>query len=124
MTTDGEVRGTIELTPPKPGRKGAGPPAGLSFAGFATGPLHRGLAAAIAEAAKTAGQSKVEVSVVRAPALYLLALWLHDETGDRLVPIAPSPPPLRAGEAYPADRALAMLAEAAKVVQEGDETRS
>ncbi len=124
LTTDGEVRGTIELTPPKPGRKGAGPPAGLSFAGFATGPLHRGLAAAIAEAAKTAGQSKVEVSVVRAPALYLLALWLRDETGDRLVPIAPSPPPLRAGEAYPADRALAMLAEAAKVVLEGDETRS
>ncbi len=77
--------------PPKPGRKGVEPAAGLSFAGFATGPLHRGLAAAIAEAARTAGQSKVEVSVVRAPALYLLALWLRDETGDRLVPMPQVP---------------------------------
>ena len=31
------------------------------------------------------------MTVVRAPALYLLALWLRDETGDRLVPIAPVP---------------------------------
>jgi hypothetical protein len=124
LTTDGEVRGTIELMPPKAGRKGAEAPAGVRFGGFATGPLHRGLAAAMAEAAKTAGRSKVEVSVLRAPALYLLALWLRDETGDRLVPIAPSPPPLRAGETYPADRALEMLAGAARTALEGDETRS
>jgi len=58
------------------------------------------------KAAKTVGRSKVEVSVLRAPALYLLALWLRDEKGDRLVPIAPCPPPLKAGETYPAERAL------------------
>ena len=38
--------------------------------------------------------------------------------------IAPSPPPLKAGETYPADRALAMLVEAARVVLQGDDTRS
>jgi hypothetical protein len=124
LTTDGEVRGTIELIPPKPFRKGAEPPAGVRFGGFTTGPLQRGLAAAIEEAAKIVGRSKVEVSVLRAPALYLLALWLRDEKGDRLVPIAPCPPPLHAGESYTAERALAMLAEAAKAVLKGDKTRN
>lgn len=124
LTTDGEVRGTIELIPSKPTRKGAEPPPGVRFGGFTTGPLHRGLAAAIEQATKAVGRSKVELSVLRAPALYLLALWLRDEKGDRLVPIAPCPPPLKAGETYPADRALAMLAEAAKAVLEGDDARS
>ena len=124
LTTDGEVRGTIELIPPKPARKGAAPSAGVRFGGFTTGPLQRGLAAAVEMAAKTTGRSKVEVSVLRAPALYLLALWLRDEKGDRLVPVAPCPPPLKAGETYPAERALATLAGAAKAVLEGDQTRS
>ncbi len=124
LTNDGEVLGTIELIPPKPPRKGAKPPAGVRFGGFTTGPLHRELAAAIAEATKNAGRSRVEVSVLRAPALYLLALWLRDEKGDRLVPIAPCPPPLEAGKAYPAARALKMLAGAAKAVLKGDQTRN
>lgn len=124
LTTDGEVRGTIELIPPKPFRKRAEPPAGVRFGGFTTGPLQRGLSAAIEEAVKNVGRSKVEVSVLRAPALYLLALWLRDEKGDRLVPIAPCPPPLKAGEIYPAERALAMLGEAAKAVLKGDKTRN
>ena len=124
LTADGEVLGTIELIPHRPPRKGVTPPAGVRFGGFTTGALQRGLAAAIERAAKAAGRSKVEVSVLRAPALYLLALWLQGEKGDQLVPIAPCPPPLKAGEAYPAERALAMLAEAAKVVLEGDDTRN
>ena len=62
--------------------------------------------------------------MLRAPALYLLALWLHDTNGDRLVPIAPCPPSLKAGETYVAERALSLLAEAAKAVLEGDETRN
>jgi hypothetical protein len=124
LTTDGEVRGTIELIPHRPSRKGAEPAAGVRFGGFTTGSLQRALAAAIEQAAKTAGRNKVEVSALRAPALYLLALWLRDEEGDRLVPIAPSPAPLKAGETYPADRALGMLVEAAKAVLEGGETRN
>ena len=124
LTTDGEVRGSLELVPLKPLRKGAEPPPGVRFGGFATGPLHRGLAAAMEAAEKAAGRNEVEVSVLRAPALYLLALWLRGKGGDRLVPVAPCPPPLKAGEAYPADRALAMLAKAATEVLEGDATRN
>ena len=124
LVTNGEVRGTIELVPPKPPRKGAEPPAVVRFGGFTTGPLQRGLAAALDAATKAAGRNEVEVSVLRAPALYLLALWLRDKNGDRLVPIAPCPPPLKAGETYTAERALSMLAEAAKAVLEGDDTRN
>ena len=32
LATDGEVRGTVELVPPKSARKGAAPPAGVSSA--------------------------------------------------------------------------------------------
>ena len=124
LATNGEVRGTIELVPAKPPRKGAEPPAGVRFGGFTTGPLQRGLAAALDAATKAAGRNDVEVSILRAPALYLLALWLHDKNGDRLVPIAPCPPSLKAGDTYVAERALSLLVEAAKTVLEGDETRN
>jgi hypothetical protein len=46
------------------------------------------------------------------------------QDGDRLVPIAPAPPPLKAGEAYPAEQALEALAESAKAVLAGDDTRN
>lgn len=124
LATNGEVRGTIELVPDKPPRKGAAASAGVRFGGFTTGPLQRGMAAALDAATKAAGRNEVEVSVLRAPALYLLALWLHDTSGDRLVPIAPCPPSLKAGETYAAERALSLLAESAKAVLEGDETRN
>ena len=124
LATNGEVRGTIELVPAKPARKGAAAPAGVRFGGFTTGPLQRGLAAALDAATKAAGRNEVEVSILRAPALYLLALWLHDKNGDRLVPIAPCPPSMKAGDTYVAERALSLLVEAAKTVLEGDETRN
>lgn len=124
LMNDGEVLGTLELVPPRPVRKGAAAPEGLRFGGFTQGPLQRGLAAAVQIAAKQAGRAQVEVAVLRAPAIYLLALWLRDKDGDRLVPIAPAPPPLKAGEAYPAERALAALAETAKDALAGDDTRN
>lgn len=123
LTTNGEVRGTLELVPQKRGRKAASPDA-LGFGGFTTGPLQRSLAAAVESADKAAGRNQVKLAVIRAPALYLLALWLHDDNGDRLVPIAPAPAPLRAGEAYPGDRALAALREAAASVARTDDARS
>jgi hypothetical protein len=124
LSADGEARGTIELVPSKPARKGETPSTAVRFGGFSTGPLHRELAAAIDTASKDAGRSKVHLAVLRAPALYLLALWLRDDHGDRLVPISPSPPPLKAGESYPADRALNSLQKAAKRVLEGDTARN
>ena len=124
LTTDGEVRGTIEVIPARPARKGTASAEGLRFGGFTTGPLQQALAAAIETAAKSSGRSEVQIAVLRVPALYLLALWLRDKGGDRLVPIAPCPSPLKAGEAYPAERALASLQEAAKSVLEGGEARN
>ena len=124
LSTDGEVRGTIELIPARTARKGTASADGLRFGGFTTGPLQRALAAAIDTAAKASGRSEVQLAVLRVPALYLLALWLRGKGGDRLVPIAPCPPPLKAGEAYPADRALSLLQAAAKSVLEGDEARN
>jgi hypothetical protein len=124
LTTDGEVRGTIELVPLKPPRKGAAAPDGVRFGGFTTGPLQRALAQTIEAATKSTARDKVQMAVLRVPALYLLALWLHDDGGDRLVPVPPSPAPLKAGESYPAERALASLAEAAKAVLQGDDARN
>ena len=123
LTTNGEVRGTIELVPQKATSKKAAPDA-LRFGGFTTGPLQRSLAAAVEAAEKTAGRNPVKIAVIRAPALYLLALWLNDQHGDRLVPIAPAPVHLSAGESYPADRALAALKEAAASVARTDDARS
>ncbi len=97
---------------------------GVRFGGFTTGPLQRALAQTIEAATKSTARDKVRMAVLRVPALYLLALWLHDDGGDRLVPVPPSPVPLKAGESYPADRALASLAEAAKAVLQGDDARN
>lgn len=124
LTTNGEVRGTIELVPQRPARKGAAASERLRFGGFTTGPLQRALTAAIQAAAKAAGRSEVRLAVLRVPALYLLALWLRGEDGDRLVPVPPCPPSLRPGEPYPAERVLASLAEAARNVAKSDDTRS
>jgi hypothetical protein len=124
VMNESELLGTIELVPLKPARKGAAAPTGLRFGSFTRGPLQLSLAAAIARAAETAGRAAVEIAVLRAEALYLLALWLREKGVDRLVPIAPAPPPLKAGEAYPADRALALLAEAARAVLAGDGARN
>ena len=52
------------------------------------------------------------------------ALWLREKDSDRLLPIAPCPAPLKAGEPYPAERALAELREAAAAVAKIDDTRS
>ncbi len=124
LSTDGEIRGTIELVPSKPARTDVTRSEAVRFGGFSEGPLHRDLSAAITAAAKASGRSKVQLAVLRVPALYLLALWLRDDTGDRLVPIPPSPSPLKPGEAYPANRALDALKRAAKLVLEGDAARN
>ena len=125
LTSNGEVRGTIELVPQRPARKtGRSSASGLRFGGFTSGPLQRSLAASIEAAEKAAGRSKVRVAVLRVPALYLLAVWLHGEDGDQLIPVPPCPQPLKPGERYPAERALAALVEAARSVAKVDDARS
>ena len=111
-------------SPNRPPRERTAAPDGVRFGGFTTGPLQRALARTIEAATKSTASSKFQIAVLRVPALYLLALGLHDEGGNRLVPVPPSPAPLKAGESYPAERALASLAEAAKAVLQGDEARN
>jgi hypothetical protein len=57
-----------------------------------------------------------ELRVLRLPALYLMALWLKDESGDRdlVVPLDPAPAGIEAGRGYDADELLAELRERAR----------
>ena len=52
------------------------------------------------------------VRMLRIPELYLMAIWLHAEQADRLIPIAPAPAPLKAGTEYSVKDLVAALAPA------------
>jgi hypothetical protein len=57
-----------------------------------------------------------ELRLLRIPALYTVALWLHAGDADVMVPVAPAPRALRANDSYGPDAftaALRPLAEAA-----------
>lgn len=49
-----------------------------------------------------------ELRILRVPALYVTALWLHKTagTGDLIVPLAPSPVDAKTGEAAPASQLI------------------
>jgi hypothetical protein len=116
-----EIMGSLEFAPSGRARRDAPP---VQFTSFARGPLHRGIAQAVEVAAKHVQRRNVRARILRAPAVYLLALWLTDGNEDALMPIAPAPPPLEAGKMLPAAQALAALADAAKRAYAGDERRS
>lgn len=68
-----------------------------------------------------------ELRLLRIPALYVVALWLVDKQGhaDRIVPLAPSPPPLSPGHAYTIGELEAQLApQAASKLQFDDRPQS
>jgi hypothetical protein len=50
-----------------------------------------------------------ELRVLRVPALYVIALWLHSPTDNVLVPLAPSPSPIAAGRPYSEPAFIAVL---------------
>jgi hypothetical protein len=91
---------------------------GHLFAGFNEGPF----VASTAEAIRTAQtlpqveQGKFELRLLRIPALYFMAVWVHNpaETGDLLVPIAPAPEGIVPGRATPASTLLGELATKAE----------
>ena len=61
-------------------------------------------------------QGNYTFSVLRIPALYVMALWLHDQDGkeDRIVPIPPVPPALTAGTLYTVGAFLDALRDPAR----------
>jgi hypothetical protein len=71
----------------------------------------------VAERHERADVERLELRLLRANALYLLALWLHpsDGSGDDLFfPLAPAPPPLRAETAYGSEAFGAEVSELAR----------
>jgi hypothetical protein len=120
-----EVIGSVELAdaPPSASTKEGLSPA-LRFSSFTSGPLHIGLSSCLVDCAARSGKKQVKVAVVRAPAVHLLALWTSDGGEDKLVPIAPAPPPLVAGTPIAAAKALQQLAPAAKSAVASDKARS
>jgi hypothetical protein len=100
--------GTAELDDPD----GAG---GLSAN---EGPFAEATASAIArvESWPEVADGDYELRVLRLPALYLMALWLKDESGERdlIVPLDPAPAGIEAGRGYDADELLAELRERAR----------
>ena len=114
-----EVMGSLELAPGS--QSGAAP---VRFGSFAQGPLHKGIAGAVDLAGKQVGRRQVRARLLRAPAVYLLALWLTDGDTDTLIPIAPAPAPLKSGEAISAADALSALSGAAAIALRGPRPRN
>ena len=55
-----------------------------------------------AEAHPAVGEASFELRTLRAPALNLVALWLHSpDAEDLFVPLEPAPAPFEAGHTYP-----------------------
>jgi len=95
LEEDQRVVAAVEL----PGREAGAGGAVVNRSGFveSTVTTLRG-----AERHERAGTERLELRLLRANALYLLALWLHPTDGgdDLFFPLAPAPPPLRAETAY------------------------
>jgi hypothetical protein len=121
LQNGGEVLGGLELARVKRPKDGA--PA-VRFASFSSGPLQRGLAEALATAERAARRKDLRVTLLRAPAVYLFALWLSGADGDVLVPIPPAPPPLKPYEPISAQQGLEDLRAAAKAALDGDDMRN
>lgn len=69
-------------------------------------------AQAIAEQLPEVTAGRYELRLLRAPGLYVMALWLKDLRGehDLVLPMAPAPAPLEAGHAYAASQLTELLA--------------
>src|SRR5215468_6718442 len=75
------------------------------FAQLNDGPFVAGTQTAIAEAEQLPAVQRgdYELRLLRIPALYVVALWLAStdpSAGDLVIPIAPTPPELVAGQSY------------------------
>jgi len=124
-----EVVAEAEITAGHGGAKGAksGKRKNLEFAGMTHGPfadatidgLH------IAEALPETARADYELRLLKVPAVYLVALWLHRADDDILIPIGQPPTGLRKNKAYTEAgiiRALRATAERTKAFHEAYET--
>lgn len=72
------------------------------FASLNQGPFVNATVEALPVAETGGGQAEYSMRLLRIPALYVLAMWLHaeDEGEDAFVPLAPAPDPLESGHEY------------------------
>jgi len=90
---------------------------GGQFSQFNSGPFVAGTEAALnaAEAVPQVHDVSYELRLLHVPALYTMALWLHNGSdGDLLVPLEPAPPGVEANHPYSAEELLSILAERAR----------
>jgi hypothetical protein len=89
-----------------------------AFSAFNEGGFVAATAHAIhaARALPDVGHAAFELRLLHVPGLYVMALWLHEASGngDLLIPLAPSPAEAAAGQPVPAARLLEELASKAK----------
>jgi hypothetical protein len=89
------------------------------FSQVTRGPFAVSTAAAleVAEALPEARERSYELRLLHVPALYAMALWLHDDgKNDRLIPLDPSPEGIESNRPYEADEFLRILGDIAKQV--------
>ena len=88
------------------------------FSNFNEGPFVASTTAALSMAKDDSriSQGNYEQRLLHVPALYVMALWLHEPTGadDLLVPLAPTPRDVPAGRPLPARELINKLAELAQ----------
>ncbi len=84
---------------------------GLAFSEVNDGPFVQATIEALttAEALDEVQRGDFELRLLKIPAVYVVALWLHSETDDLIIPMAPAPRGVTAGRAYSADDLLQAL---------------
>ncbi len=111
VSKDGEPLAAAEVT------------SAMQLAYVNEGPFVAGTAEAVMVAeARFAGDARdYEWGLLRVPAGYTIALWLHAEDTDVFIPVAPAPAPLRANEAMEEGAFADALRPAAEAALRGPE---
>ena len=94
-----------------------------AFSQLSRGAINQAVAGAILRLEDAfEADEEYEVRVLRIPAAYSVSLWLHAESSDELVPIAPSPRGLVPGRHYSPDALFAALRPHLEATASDDDT--
>jgi hypothetical protein len=96
----------------------------VSFSHFNSGPFVEETAKTIvqAENLEVVADEDYEARILRIPALYVMALWLHGEKDDILIPMSPTNENLEAEKVYSPEDFFAQLTGAARARLEFDDS--
>jgi hypothetical protein len=110
LVSNGQARQAAEVIPDP---RGGGSQFGALTTGFVAGEEE---ALRVADQLPEIKQGTYEIRALRAPALYVMALWLKDVDGDddRFIVMPPAFPPVQSLYAYPTSDLLAVLHQVAQ----------